>query len=65
LAELIARSKNELEYLDLSFIPTKDVNDSVVSAVSLCGNVHTLILTGSTNVSDSSIGRLSNLHKLK
>ncbi|CAD8099386.1 unnamed protein product [Paramecium sonneborni] len=43
----------------------KDINDSVISATSFCSNIHTLILSGSTNVSDSSVGRLSSLHKLK
>ncbi|CAK85793.1 unnamed protein product (macronuclear) [Paramecium tetraurelia] len=65
LSDLISRSKVDMEYLDLSFIPTKDISDSVISATSLCTNIHTLILSGSTNISDSSVGRLSSLHKLK
>lgn len=36
MAELIAKSKSDLEYLDISFIPTKDINDSVLSAIGMC-----------------------------
>lgn len=58
LIQIITRAKDSLESVDMSFIQTRDINDTVVSTLGMCRKLVTVTLTGSSNVGDSGISRL-------
>lgn len=58
LAQVIGLSKDHLEVLDVSFIPTKDVNDMVMIAASQCKKLHNLVLSGCTHINDMGLQKL-------
>ena len=58
ISRLICPSSDKLVHLNLSFNPTKDVNNALMIKVGMCPNIETLILTGCESISDEGMNNL-------
>lgn len=52
IARMLTNSQEKLTHLNISFNPSKEINNALMIKVGMCLNLQTLILTGCEHVTD-------------
>jgi hypothetical protein len=64
-AKLLMNATEKLTYLNMSFNPSKEINNALMIKVGMCTNLNTLILTGCEHITDEGMNNLIYGDKLK